>query len=64
MILVSQISVNLQDVSKRFGKKEVLHNISLSIAQTEIFGLVGPSEMYNYNQIENKIKRTSVLFIS
>jgi len=40
---LQQPSVILQDVSKRFGKKEVLHNISLSVAETEIFGLVGPS---------------------
>ncbi|MEN1936163.1 ABC transporter ATP-binding protein [Paenibacillus sp. 102] len=40
---MQQPSVILQDVSKSFGKKEVLHNISLSVSDKEIFGLVGPS---------------------
>ncbi|MDM5188753.1 ABC transporter ATP-binding protein [Bacillus sp. DX4.1] len=38
-----QSAVILHDVSKRFGKKEVLHHISLNVAEAEIFGLVGPS---------------------
>lgn len=36
-------SIVLQNVSKSFGKKEVLHDISLQIEKAEIFGLVGPS---------------------
>lgn len=36
-------SVILDDISKRFGKKEVLHGISLQVEQSEIFGIVGPS---------------------
>ncbi|PFA22634.1 MULTISPECIES: ABC transporter ATP-binding protein [Bacillus cereus group] len=40
---MQQPSIILRNVSKSFGKKEVLHNISLSVADTEIFGLVGPS---------------------
>ncbi|GAB6435339.1 MULTISPECIES: ABC transporter ATP-binding protein [Bacillus] len=40
---MQQSSIILQDVSKSFGKKEVLHNISLQVEKAEIFGLVGPS---------------------
>ena len=40
---MQQPSVILQDVSKSFWKKEVLHDISLSVAKAEIFGIVGPS---------------------
>ncbi|MGE6540610.1 ABC transporter ATP-binding protein [Bacillus luti] len=40
---MQQPSIILQDVSKSFGKKEVLHNISLQVEKAEIFGLVGPS---------------------
>ena len=36
-------SIVLQNVSKSFGKKEVLHDLSLQIEKAEIFGLVGPS---------------------
>lgn len=36
-------SIVLQNVSKNFGKKEVLHDLSLQIEKAEIFGLVGPS---------------------
>ncbi len=41
--LVQQSSIILRDVSKSFGKKEVLHNISLQVEKAKIFGLVGPS---------------------
>ncbi|WP_329765692.1 ABC transporter ATP-binding protein [Bacillus nitratireducens] len=40
---MQQSSIILRDVSKSFGKKEVLHNISLQVEKAEIFGLVGPS---------------------
>ncbi|WP_002147833.1 ABC transporter ATP-binding protein [Bacillus cereus] len=40
---MQQPSIILRDVSKSFGKKEVLHNLSLQIEKAEIFGLVGPS---------------------
>ncbi|PGM90022.1 ABC transporter ATP-binding protein [Bacillus cereus] len=40
---MQQSSIILRDVSKKFGKKEVLHNLSLQIEKAEIFGLVGPS---------------------
>lgn len=36
-------SVILDGISKRFGKKEVIRNISLRVEESEIFGLVGPS---------------------
>ncbi|MFC0272932.1 ABC transporter ATP-binding protein [Metabacillus herbersteinensis] len=35
--------VVINDVSKSFGTKTVLRNISLQISQSEIFGLLGPS---------------------
>jgi len=35
--------IQLQDVSKSFGKKEVLRNIHFSVEKGEIFGLLGPS---------------------
>lgn len=35
--------VSVQNVSKRFGKHEVLKNINLDIQSGEIFGLLGPS---------------------
>ncbi|MGG1790458.1 ABC transporter ATP-binding protein [Bacillus mycoides] len=40
---MQQPSIILRDVSKKFGKKEVLHNLSLQVEKAEIFGLVGPS---------------------
>lgn len=40
---MQQPSIILRDVSKKIGKKEVLHNLSLQIEKAEIFGLVGPS---------------------
>ncbi len=35
--------VSIQNVSKSYGKQQVLKNISLEISQGEIFGLLGPS---------------------
>lgn len=35
--------VSIQNVSKNFGKQEVLKNINLEIESGEIFGLLGPS---------------------
>ncbi|OQR56613.1 ABC transporter ATP-binding protein [Bacillus sp. CDB3] len=40
---MQQSSIILRDVSKSFGKKEVLYNLSLQVEKAEIFGLVGPS---------------------
>ncbi|KZD27347.1 ABC transporter ATP-binding protein [Bacillus cereus] len=40
---MQQPSITLRTVSKSFGKKEVLHNLSLRVEKAEIFGLVGPS---------------------
>ncbi|MED4686475.1 ABC transporter ATP-binding protein [Bacillus mycoides] len=40
---MQQPSIILRDVSKKFGEKEVLHNLSLQVEKAEIFGLVGPS---------------------
>jgi ABC-2 type transport system ATP-binding protein len=37
------ISVQVQDVGKRFGNKIVLQQISLEVPKAEIFGLLGPS---------------------
>ncbi|MDR4945494.1 ABC transporter ATP-binding protein [Neobacillus cucumis] len=36
-------SIVLKDVSKSFGKKEVLHNVNLSVEPGQIYGLIGPS---------------------
>lgn len=35
--------IRIQDVSKRFGKKEILKNISFSVLKDSIFGLIGPN---------------------
>ncbi|OTY19026.1 ABC transporter ATP-binding protein [Bacillus mycoides] len=40
---MQQPSIILRDVSKKFGEKEVLHNLSMQVEKAEIFGLVGPS---------------------
>lgn len=40
---MQQPSIILRTVSKSFGKKEVLHNLSLQVEKAEIFGFVGPS---------------------
>jgi ABC-2 type transport system ATP-binding protein len=36
-------TIQVQEVSKRFGKKEILNKVSLSIPKGEIYGLIGPS---------------------
>lgn len=36
-------SISVKQLSKSFGQKEVLKNISLSIPEGEVFGLLGPS---------------------
>lgn len=36
-------AVNLQGVSKHYGKKQVLENIDMSIDEGAIYGLIGPS---------------------
>lgn len=36
-------SIKVEQISKRFGKKTVLQNISLTIEQGKIYGLIGPS---------------------
>ncbi|EEK89435.1 ABC transporter ATP-binding protein [Bacillus cereus] len=40
---MQQPSIILRTVSKSFGKKEVLHNLSLQVEKAEVFGFVGPS---------------------
>ena len=35
--------VLVKSIGKNFGKQNVLHNVSFSVAQGEIFGLLGPS---------------------
>uniref|UniRef100_UPI003EBBF89B hypothetical protein n=1 Tax=Bacillus cytotoxicus TaxID=580165 RepID=UPI003EBBF89B len=55
MSLINE-AVTLNHVSKYFGKKQVIQDISFSVHEAEIFGLVGPSEMYNYDQIKTKSK--------
>ena len=39
----SKVCVSIQDVSKSFGKHQVLQDINLEIHEGEIFGLLGPS---------------------
>jgi ABC-2 type transport system ATP-binding protein len=36
-------SIAIEQVSKSFGKKVVLHNINLHIGEGQIYGLIGPS---------------------
>lgn len=36
-------SIKVDQISKRFGKKTVLQNISLTIEQGKMYGLIGPS---------------------
>lgn len=38
-----ETAIHVDQVTKRFGKKEVLKDISLSIETGQIFGLIGPS---------------------
>ncbi|HEY4601400.1 MAG TPA: ABC transporter ATP-binding protein [Cerasibacillus sp.] len=37
------ISIDVKNISKRFGKKDVLQDIDLEVADGEIYGLIGPS---------------------
>ncbi|WP_028400271.1 ABC transporter ATP-binding protein [Ectobacillus panaciterrae] len=39
----NKLAVTINQAVKRFGKKEVISNISLTVMKSEIFGLVGPS---------------------
>ncbi|WP_144554083.1 ABC transporter ATP-binding protein [Bacillus sp. X1(2014)] len=36
-------TINVEDVSKSFGKKTVLNEVNLSIEKGQLFGLIGPS---------------------
>ena len=36
-------AIEVNGVSKRFGKKEVLSNVHLDVEHGQIFGLIGPS---------------------
>jgi ABC-2 type transport system ATP-binding protein len=38
-----ELSIRLHGVGKRFGQKQVLSDIALTVNQAEIFGLLGPS---------------------
>jgi ABC-2 type transport system ATP-binding protein len=38
-----EVLFELKNVSKNFGKKEVLKNISLKIFENRVFGIIGPS---------------------
>lgn len=38
-----QPAITIQNISKFYGKKPVLSNVSLTVKQGEIFGLLGPS---------------------
>ncbi|GBF71850.1 hypothetical protein PA598K_00063 [Paenibacillus sp. 598K] len=38
-----RIAIDVQEVSRSFGKKEALHRIGLQVRRHEIFGLLGPS---------------------
>lgn len=40
---MNEMSIVLQSVSKSFGKKEVIKDVSFSVGKGEIFGLLGPS---------------------
>jgi lipopolysaccharide export system ATP-binding protein len=37
------MKLSLQNVSKRFGRREVVHDVSLSVEQGEVVGLLGPN---------------------
>ncbi len=41
--MIEHACISVQNVSKSFGKKQVLDDISLGVQQSEIFGLLGPS---------------------
>jgi len=34
--------ISVQHVSKKYGNKQVLHDISLNVNKAEIFGILGP----------------------
>ena len=36
-------TIEVKQVSKRFGKQEVLSKVSLAIERGQIYGLIGPS---------------------
>jgi len=36
-------AISINEVSKSYGKKQVLHNVSLTVESGKIFGLIGPS---------------------
>ncbi|MDQ0190291.1 ABC transporter ATP-binding protein [Alicyclobacillus cycloheptanicus] len=38
-----QAAVRVNRVSRKFGKREVLHDITLEVRPSEVFGLLGPS---------------------
>lgn len=40
---MEEYCVSIRNVSKKFGKQQVLFNINLDIKKGEIFGLLGPS---------------------
>jgi ABC-2 type transport system ATP-binding protein len=39
----TDVAVRLKEISLRFGKKQILHSVNLSIPQGKICGLLGPS---------------------
>lgn len=41
--MIKNIPISINNISKYFGKKRVLNNITLSVFKGEIFGLLGPS---------------------
>ncbi|SDM93373.1 ABC-2 type transport system ATP-binding protein [Paenibacillus sp. yr247] len=43
MILSTDLSIQVNGVSKQFGDKVVLQNITLAVPKAQIFGLLGPS---------------------
>lgn len=43
MAATQEICIETRDVIRKFGDKEVLHGISLTVGKSEIFGLLGPS---------------------
>jgi len=42
MSTADQVAINVQHLSKRFGKVEAVRDLTFTVAQGEIFGLVGP----------------------
>jgi ABC-2 type transport system ATP-binding protein len=41
--MMSRYAIEVDDATKRFGRTEVLHGITMNVRQGEIMGLVGPS---------------------